>query len=127
MAAAARAWYQDVVADDLEPALATVRGWIDAARRIVVLTGAGISTDSGIPDFRGPRGVWTRNPAEINWPLTVLLGWCNDLRRDFTFCARKGQLLEFPHAAQIRWQQRRAKLADRDSEGEYCAHQQRWE
>ena len=42
--------------------IAAVRGWIDEARRIVVLTGAGISTDSGIPDFRGPRGVWTRNP-----------------------------------------------------------------
>jgi NAD-dependent deacetylase len=42
--------------------LAEARRLVSASARIVALTGAGISTESGIPDFRGPNGVWTRNP-----------------------------------------------------------------
>lgn len=42
--------------------LENVREWVDRATRAVALTGAGISTESGIPDFRGPQGLWTKNP-----------------------------------------------------------------
>lgn len=39
----------------------TLRDMIDAAQRVVVFTGAGVSTESGIPDFRSPGGYWTKN------------------------------------------------------------------
>lgn len=46
----------------LADAIGAAAGLIEEAQRILVLTGAGISTDSRIPDFRGPQGVWTKNP-----------------------------------------------------------------
>lgn len=42
--------------------LQNVSAWIRRAGKVVALTGAGISTDSGIPDFRGPQGLWTKDP-----------------------------------------------------------------
>ena len=39
-----------------------IAAWVRDSSRVVVLTGAGISTESGIPDFRGPQGLWTKNP-----------------------------------------------------------------
>lgn len=45
---------------DLDSRIQTLAQWMFEAKRLVVFTGAGISTESGLPDFRGPDGVWTR-------------------------------------------------------------------
>lgn len=50
-----------MITADLETAVGRLRDLIGAARRIVPFTGAGISTESGIPDFRSPGGLWTKN------------------------------------------------------------------
>jgi rhamnosyltransferase len=55
--------------------------------------------------------VWNDPPTAINFSKTVLLGWTNDARRDLIFCSRQKRLHEWPHAARIRWHQRRARLA----------------
>ena len=52
----------------LERHIETIARWIVENEHIVAFTGAGISTDSGIPDFRGPEGVWTRRDAGLPAP-----------------------------------------------------------
>ena len=54
----------------LQQQVGTIARWIAGSEHIVAFTGAGISTDSGIPDFRGPQGVWTRLDAGLPAP-----GW----------------------------------------------------
>ncbi len=50
-----------MIAPDVETGIARLRELIDAAQAIVPFTGAGISTECGIPDFRSPGGIWTKN------------------------------------------------------------------
>ena len=59
---------------DLDSRIQTLAQWMLEAKRLVVFTGAGISTESGLPDFRGPDGVWTRQekglpprPMDLDW------------------------------------------------------------
>ena len=50
-----------MIAPDLESAIDRLHELIEAARVIAPFTGAGISTECGIPDFRSPGGLWTKN------------------------------------------------------------------
>jgi rhamnosyltransferase len=59
---------------------------------------------------RALAAVWD-SQAKLNWMRSVLLGWANDSRRDLAYCARSRKIAEWPHAARIRWEQRRGRLA----------------
>ena len=61
-------------------------------------------------DARALAASWKGSPAEFNFLRTQLLGSLNDLRHDFKYCLRHGRLHELPHAARIRWHQRRGKV-----------------
>lgn len=56
---------------DLDNKINLVAKWIANSKRLVVFTGAGISTDSGLPDYRGPDGVWTRRDAGLPPPKSL--------------------------------------------------------
>ena len=50
-----------MIAQDLESAIDELVRLVESARVIAPFTGAGISTECGIPDFRSPGGLWTKN------------------------------------------------------------------
>lgn len=57
---------------DLNRRIETLAWWMYEARHLVVFTGAGISTESGLPDFRGPDGLWTRQDKGLpSKPMAV--------------------------------------------------------
>ena len=63
-----------MINEELQEKIDEARVILQASKHITVLTGAGISTDSGIPDFRGPNGLWTKDPdAERAATLTHYL------------------------------------------------------
>jgi NAD-dependent SIR2 family protein deacetylase len=53
---------------DLKDKIELAAKWINESNHLVVFTGAGISTESGLPDYRGPDGVWTRRDAGLPPP-----------------------------------------------------------
>jgi rhamnosyltransferase len=75
-------------------------------------------------EARALAAVWRGGPADLNWPRTVLLGWLGDLCRDFLYCAGRRRWREFPHAARIRWQKRRARLAGFRAGWTFYRHEQ---
>ncbi len=62
------------MAENLQERIETLARWMAEADKLVVFTGAGISTDSGLPDFRGPDGVWTRRDKGLP-PSEKKLDW----------------------------------------------------
>jgi NAD-dependent deacetylase len=60
--------------EDLKQRIEILAQWMFAAKYPVVFTGAGISTESGIRDFRGPDGLWTRRDKGLTTPEQNWLG-----------------------------------------------------
>ncbi len=72
---------EPVPASSAAPEVAAAAAIVGGGEKVVVLTGAGISTDSGIPDFRGPQGVWTKDPEAEKLSTLQLYMADPDIRR----------------------------------------------
>jgi rhamnosyltransferase len=71
---------------------------------------AGQARKRSFGDARALAASWDKDPSFFSWWRTVACGWASDIRHDLGFCWREGRLLELPHAARIRFAQRRGKL-----------------
>ena len=60
--------------EDLENRIQSLAEWLYESRHLVVFSGAGISTESGLPDFRGPNGLWTRRDKGLS-PKPMSRSW----------------------------------------------------
>ena len=81
-----------MTAPDLETAIGVLREQIGAAKSVLPFTGAGISTECGIPDFRSPGGFWTKNQ-----PIPFDAFLASQEMRDETWRRRFAMLDQFGH------------------------------
>ena len=86
----------EVITPNANPAVADLGRLLEAAAVVLPFTGAGISTESGIPDFRSPGGLWTRHQPisfQDSWPArrcVVKLG--GGVLRCMTSLSKRGRL-----------------------------------
>src|ERR1700744_4500718 len=87
-----KGYHIEMIAPDLETGIARLRDMVEAASVIVPFTGAGISTECGIPDFLSPGGIWTkRRPIDFSDFLASQEGRDEACRRRFAREEQFGQ------------------------------------